>query len=148
MKNKLYILLVFTSLAFFAWAQQHNITWETLSNVSYTTLGGKKAPIFGAKVNQLDGKIVQITGYLLPLDVDGNAYFLSKFPFAACFFCNTKNGKQAGAETVIELKLKKQYKWLQMDDIVTFKGTLAVNNVADSNEIFYTLEDAEVGSKW
>ena len=84
---------------------------------------------------------VEITGYIFPFDLEGNYYILSKFPYSACFFCS-KDGS-VGPETVMELKIKERYDWFQMDDIVTFKGKMKLNDT-DINQLYYILEDAEV----
>ncbi len=101
-------------------------------------------PIFRPEVEMLSGEDIIITGYILPLDVKGDFYILSAFPFAACFFCS-KDGS-AGPASVIELKLKYDYSWFQLDDILTFKGRLKLNDT-NPNAMYYILEDAQVMSR-
>jgi len=101
-------------------------------------------PIFPPNIAMLEGEEIVVTGYILPLDVKGNYYILSAYPFAACFFCS-KDGK-AGPETVIELKLKYDYDWFRIDDVLTFKGTLRLND-SDPNVMFYVMDKAQVVSR-
>ena len=71
----------------------------------------------------MDGKLVEIKGYIIPIDVESGFYVLSANPFASCFFCGN-----AGPESVMELqfdgKLKKTY---TTDEIATFQGRLKLN---------------------
>lgn len=86
----------------------------------------------------MDGKVVQIRGYIIPVDVVQDYYVLSANPYSSCFFCG-----QAGPESVMEIQLKKSYDGLRMDKIVTFKGKLRLN-ADDIYQLNYVLEDAEV----
>jgi len=133
------ILLVATS----SFAQK-KITWEVLKDVQFHD---KYSPefdayyaiaTFGASTKSLDGKEVQIKGYVLPIDIVDDYYVLSANPYSSCFFCG-----KAGPESVIEIQLKKQYAGLRMDQILTFKGKLRLNQ-EDIYQLTYILEDAEV----
>ena len=133
------------ALATFA---QTDITWEMLGEIRYEKeyleeydLDYDK-PIFSQELKEMDQKEVSITGFLLPIDVAGNYFILSKFPYSSCFFCSTKDNK-AGPETVVELQIKKYHDWFQMDDILTFTGKLVLNN-SDVNKLCYILENAQV----
>lgn len=126
---------------------QQKITWQTLSDVEKIDQKVEddadltyQQPIFGVDLMMLQDQEVEITGFVFPMDLVGNYYILSKFPYNACFFCGNKD---AGAETVLELKPKKKYPWLQMDDIVTFRGRLTLND-SDINQLYYILKDAEI----
>lgn len=137
------ITLLFT-LSFFATKAQTIITWEVLKDVKFTEEWSEEfqafymVPQFGNKVKSLDGKIVEIRGYIIPVDVVQDYYVLSANPYSSCFFCG-----QAGPESVMEIQLKKQYDGLRMDKIVTFKGKLRLN-ADDIYQLNYVLEDAEV----
>ena len=128
-------------------AAQIEVTWEDLSAVAkvkeyieeYDINYDK--PIFAPEIEAISGEDIVITGHILPLDVQGDYYILSALPFASCFFCS-KDGK-VGAETVIELKLKYQYDWFKIDDVLTFKGRLKLND-SDPNVMYYVLENAEI----
>ncbi|MEL6589731.1 MAG: DUF3299 domain-containing protein, partial [Bacteroidota bacterium] len=99
------------------------------ANVWYGT------PTFGEGVQKLAGKEVIIKGYIIPMDTEGNQYVLSANPFNTCFFCGG-----AGQESVMELRLaRKRYKF-ETDQVVTFIGTLRLNDA--ELELNYILENA------
>ena len=126
---------------------QTEISWEEISDVDYPKQEEDEYsydysnPVFGADIYQMNGDDIMITGYLLPMDIEGEYYVLSKYPFATCFFCSPEGN--IGPETVIELRLKEKYKWLQMDDILTFKGKFVLNE-GDPDALFFVLKNAEV----
>ncbi|MBI1194114.1 MAG: DUF3299 domain-containing protein [Bacteroidetes bacterium] len=123
---------------------QSSLTWEELSQVvfvdEYQSQTGTVYPRaeFSKKVRQREGQDVYIIGYLLPLDVKGNAYALSASPFAACFFCG-----KSGPETVMELVFKKKESWFAMDRLVMVRGVLDLN-ASDPSHLYYILNQAEV----
>ena len=80
------------------------------------------APIWTEDLKKLDGKKVKITGYIIALDVIGDEYALSAFPFASCFFCGA-----SGPESVMELSLENKTTD-PTDEVNTFVGTLRLND--------------------
>ena len=120
------------------------ITWENLRDVTFKKKWNKEEgmfilePLFGTKVTSLKGKEVELTGYMIPVDVDANYYVLSANPFASCFFCG-----QAGPESVVSVKFKKVNKRFNTDDRVTINGIFTLNT-DDINELNYIIEKAEV----
>lgn len=120
------------------------ITWEVLKDVEFVEVWSEEfqavymVPKFGGKVKSLDGKKVQIRGYVIPVDVLADYYVLSANPYSSCFFCG-----QAGPESVMEIQLAKQYDGLRMDKIITVQGKLRLN-ADDILQLNYILEDAEV----
>jgi hypothetical protein len=59
-------------------------------------------PTFSADLKAQVGKEIELEGYYLPVDVEGDAYIiLSKFPYAQCFFCGG-----AGPESIAEVTFK------------------------------------------
>lgn len=123
-------------------AQHTKIDWAFLAKVEW----GEKYfeeydevvwyPDFSEEVLAMDGKLVEIKGYIIPIDVESGFYVLSANPFASCFFCGN-----AGPESVVELqfaeKLKRTY---NTDDISTFRGKLKLN-WDDLEHCNYILED-------
>jgi hypothetical protein len=95
-------------------------------------------PKFGRRINALDGKKVQIRGFIIPVDIVQDYYVLSANPYSSCFFCG-----QAGPESVMEIQLLKQYDGLRMDQVITFEGKLRLN-ADDIYQLNYILEEAEV----
>ncbi len=94
-------------------------------------------PEFGTSVKRLDGQEVIITGYMFPMDPKRNFYIISANTFASCFFCG-----KAGPETIVQLKLKKGHRKYVMDERVTMKGTLKLND-SDYEQCNYILLEAE-----
>lgn len=123
-----------------AWGQQA-ITWQQLSGVSYAYVERSHqtiwygAPSFAPEVQALDGKLVQISGYVLPAAFEDGFYYLSANPFNTCFFCGG-----AGQESVIELRLRNPKEKYRTDEWATFTGVLRLNS--RELEITYILEDA------
>ena len=137
----LFIILLFTGSPVFA---QTEITWETLSDVTFVDKYFEEDdayyyyPKFGPTVTALEGKEVFIKGYMLAIDPQQGIYMLSKNPFAACFFCGN-----SGPETIVEPMLKPNHREFKMDEVVTIKGKLRLNQ-DDIYHCNYILEGAEV----
>ena len=131
--NRFSLLLVFGLVAAFslsvAQAQHKEIDWKLLAKVEWDDRYFPDYdemvwyPDFSKEVLALDGSLVEIQGYIIPIDVSSGFYVLSANPFASCFFCGN-----AGPESVVELQfsepLKNTYK---TDEIATFKGQLKLN---------------------
>jgi len=123
---------------------QTKITWELLKDVTFHEVWSEEfqayymVPKFGKKVTSLDGKEIQIRGYVIPVDIVEDYYVLSANPYSSCFFCGN-----AGPESVMEIQLKRAYSGLRMDRVLTFKGKLRLN-ADDIYQLNYILEDAEV----
>jgi len=140
------IALLFVLLLLGAGAVQAQpmLKWETLADVRFSEKYSNSMGVpyyqaqFGDKVSALAGREVMVYGYLIPLDAVGEAYVLSKNPFAACFFCGA-----SGPETIVELRIKAEYvRRYATDERRAFKGRLQLN--ASSLEQFnYVLLDAE-----
>lgn len=86
----------------------------------------------------LDGKRITIRGYHIPV-MEDQLIILSKFPNASCFFCGA-----AGMESILEVRMiTEPDKRFEMDEKLTFKGTLRVNST-DYNLVSFILENAEL----
>lgn len=127
MRVALYVLFVLTSAPSVA---QQRVRWSSFERLQFEEVFDKESsmwmqvPKWTDKDRQLDGKLVEITGYVIALDVLSDEYALSAFPFASCFFCGA-----AGPESVMELKLKNEVKYLT-DEVHTFQGILKLNEGA------------------
>ncbi len=119
------------------------ITWKTLQDVKFTEKYYKEAeawflfPNFGQSLTNLNGKTVEIKGYVIPIDAESGMYALSAFPFSSCYFCGG-----AGPESVMSLKLRKGHRRYKTDDVVTFRGKFELND-KDINDFNYILRNAE-----
>lgn len=119
------------------------ITWQQLEDVEFKDVYVEELdayywkPTFGSQVENLRGKEVHITGYIIPVDVDEDFYVLSRFPFANCFFCGG-----AGPESVVDLRwpgdTPRPY---ATDERLTFKGTFRLN-ADDIYQMNYILDGA------
>lgn len=92
-------------------------------------------PEFGSIMQSLEGKIVALSGYVLPLE--DNYFVLSMKPMASCFFCGG-----SGPQSIVDLKFKGP-RAFKMDTYLTFKGKLRLN-ATNLEELFYILDDADV----
>lgn len=124
-------------------AAVEKITWETLEDVTLKSRWNEKYqldfmyPIFGKTVKKLKGKEVYITGYMIPLNINGGLYAISRYNNASCFFCGG-----AGPESLVSLKFKTKPKRYKTDAYLTMKGTFELNDT-DVNEYFYIFRDTE-----
>lgn len=114
-----------------------------LTDVSYSvkfdeqTQSAVMVPKYGNLLTAVDGQIVEIKGYIIPLNTEGTEYILSAFPYSACFFCGN-----AGKESVVELALSSGKARFKTDQIATFKGKFVLNY--GDYGLNYLLENAEV----
>ena len=95
-------------------------------------------PVFGNEIKKMEGKEVNIKGYMIPLDVNQGLYALSRYPYSSCYFCG-----KSGPESVVSLKFKTKPKKFKMDAIKTMKGILYLNenNPMDFIYIFNNAEE-------
>ncbi len=120
---------------------QKRVSWDQLADVKYsyeyseTFKTWYSKPTFGESVKELDQQEIVLKGYVLPMDVEGDYFILSQFPYSSCFFCGG-----AGQESVVELRFKKRKRSFKMDEFVAFKGKIKLNDVVF--EMSYLLEDA------
>lgn len=118
------------------------LEWPILSDVRYKRKYHAEYdeyfeyPIFGDKVRALDGKKVEMQGYIIPLG--GSAYALSKNPYAACFFCGG-----AGPETVVGLNFSKTTKRLRVDDYLRVRGIFHLNDT-NVEQFMYQINAFEI----
>jgi len=145
MHSKLIILFLFTLSIVTAVAQPSYLNWEDLKDVRFESKYDEEMeanfwyPEFGNKLNQLELEEVYITGYLVPMDFEGQSYALSAFPYENCFFCGG-----AGPESVIELRFKKEPKRrFKTDERLTFRGTFKLNK-DDPFQLNYILLDSKL----
>ena len=144
MRNKLILSFTFVLIFIGNIFSQNIITWELLKNVEFDEIWSEEfqayymVPKFSESVKEMDGKQVQIRGFIIPVDIVQDYYVLSANPYSSCFFCG-----QAGPESVIEIQMIKKYEGLRMDQVITYKGTLRLN-VDDIYQLNYILEDAEI----
>ncbi len=130
------IALLFIVFGLNANAQQV-LPWEMLAVPYSTTPDGLYEPQFPSWLDKYKNTEVVIQGYLVPVDVEGNQYALSRYAFSSCFFCGN-----AAPNTVVELVFKERPDDLITDQFVVVKGTL-VFNADDPFRLFFILQQTE-----
>jgi len=151
-----YILLVLISLGIsFSMAAQENAVdppkkkslWKTLGKITYKKkydeLMGFKIdiPVFSDPIKKLDGKEVEVKGYIIPVEgyKSHKEFILSAFPYNMCFFCGG-----AGPETVMEVEASEGVEYSA--EQVVLRGKLKLND-DDINRLMYLLTDAVLVEK-
>ena len=131
----------------YQWEDGHLLlSWKTLAKVTFewefsSELQGEvPMPNFSETVQALEGKPVQIKGYVIPMGEANAPYtILSANPYKQCFFCGG-----AGPETVMDVLLKEgENRHFSMDETTVFRGRLRLNT-DDFDYLNYILDDAEV----
>ncbi|MFM7430345.1 MAG: hypothetical protein ACKO1F_10650, partial [Flammeovirgaceae bacterium] len=100
--------------------------WALFSAVKFETTFLKEhndyfiTPTFSKAILQYQGQEILIKGHYLPLELrERNTLILSKFPYAACFFCGGA-GPESVAEVVFEGKMPK----LNADQVIQVYAVL------------------------
>ena len=93
-------------------------------------------PIFSENIKAINGKEIEVKGYMIPLEelTGQNFFVLSAFPYNMCFFCGG-----AGPETVMEVNTIKEIPFSEKPILI--KGRLELNE-SDYNHMMYILNDA------
>lgn len=134
MKKFLVLSLVLCNLVSKA---QEVLPWELLAVPYSTTPDGLYEPQFPSWLDKYQNQEIVIQGYLVPVDVEGNQYALSRYAFSSCFFCGN-----AEPNTVVELVFKERPDNLITDQFVVVKGILMFNS-NDPFRLFFILQQVE-----
>lgn len=116
---------------------QEVLPWELLAVPYSTTPDGLYEPQFPSWLDKYQNQEIVIQGYLVPVDVEGNQYALSRYAFSSCFFCGN-----AEPNTVVELVFKERPDNLITDQFVVVKGILMFNS-NDPFRLFFILQQVE-----
>lgn len=120
------------------------VFWYTLSSIplegSWKPNEEPPLPVFTDEIRKMEGKLISIEGYAIPLDPSGNMMTLSANPYSACFFCG-----KAGPASIMTVLFSKPQK-LKTDDYVFLTGILRLN-AFDPSQPYYSLEHAQLTSK-
>jgi len=140
--------LVFPILFFATSAFAQADGWASFAKTKFEAKYNEKAqeyfmfPEFPPDLKALVGKEINLEGYYLPIDVDGDAYIiLSKFPYSQCFFCGG-----AGPESIAEVTFRSKPDRFEADQFIRVKGKLKLNP-SDLEHGNFILEDAIVVSR-
>ena len=135
-----FLLFAFINVAF----SQKKMTWTWFSeHIKFENMFFEDAgiwmlgPKFDDAIQDLEGKEVFISGYIMPIDEEFNYYAISANSFARCFFCGG-----AGPETVMSLEFRDKTLTFETDDFRTVKGRLRLN-IYNIDEPFLILEDVQ-----
>ncbi|WP_028298125.1 hypothetical protein [Olivibacter sitiensis] len=138
------LLSLFLILPYLALAQPpaKKVSWDVLENIQFDKKFVKEYdsyamfPKFTPAVKNLEGQIVEIEGFTIPLELSTKWVALSVNPNSSCFFCGA-----AGPASVMTVRFKNGKKQYEVDDYKRFRGKLKLNS-KDINEFYYILEDA------
>ena len=116
---------------------QTDVAWETLAQVKLVRADARFVPEFEQQVRSLNGKRVQVEGFMLPLEqaAEQAHFILSAFPVANCFYC-----MPGGPEAMIEVRLSGPIAFSY--DPLTVSGTLELLD-DDPMGMYYRLVDAK-----
>ena len=138
--------LVFSVIGLTSFGQTDG--WVSFARTKFEAKYNEKAqeyfmsPEFPPELTSLVGKEINLEGYYLPIDVEGDAYIiLSKFPYSQCFFCGG-----AGPESIAEVSFKTKQAKFDADQYIRVKGKLKLNAI-DLEHGNFILEEAVVVSK-
>jgi len=141
---RILLILILSGVGFSSTLFGQDLTWQELAEIQYSKRFDEeqqltiKVPQFNKSIQKLEGKTVELSGYLIPVDATSNYYVLSANPFSSCYFCGN-----AGPETVVELRLSGEFSSLRMDQWVTVEGTLTLND-SDMYQLPYILDAATI----
>ena len=133
-------------LVLFGTSLQAQSTWGTLSLIRYDLsvdeygLSVHKPTHFTKMIEDLDGKEIELAGFIVPLEgkkKQRHLYF-SAYPYASCFFCGN-----AGPETVIEVFMGGENYLEYTDKQIRISGTFRFVP-GDFSSVMYQLENAKI----
>jgi hypothetical protein len=141
--NRLSLLVILLFISGLCLAQTPTDGWTAFAKTKFDAKYNEKAgeyflyPTFPADLKAQVGKEIDLEGYYLPIDVDGDAYIiLSKFPYSQCFFCGG-----AGPESIAEVYFKVKPPKFEGDQFIRIKGKLKLND-ADLEHGNFIIEQA------
>ena len=136
------IVLATFTLPLLGKAQEEEDLWQLFAKVEFESRYDEGSegyyffPKFGKEIRSLEGSIVELSGYYLPLKMDDGSIILSRNPYSSCFFCGG-----AGPESVASAIPKSGFPRLSVDEVVKVKGKLKLNG-EDVNQLNFILEEA------
>lgn len=137
--KKTFFLLLFLITAFEIKAQPPTHvplmtnTWKLIAERSYKkNKDFKMVPTFPAKLEALQNKLVELPGYMIPInaDVEHKEFMLAVVPMDQCPYCG-----QGDIPSMIEVKMTKELGYT--DKPIKIRGKLLLNKTGDlRSEIF------------
>jgi hypothetical protein len=113
------------------------VPWKTLAEVQPLQRDGKTTPQFGKSVLALDNKVIQVQGFMMPLDTGNQQrHFLVSAVPPSCPFC-----MPAGPDAVVEVHAKKAVAFSFRPVVVSGRFGLVKD---DSAGMLYRMTEAEL----
>ena len=131
------LVILFISLVSNPVMAQKVVPLELLAVPYSTTPDGLYEPQFPSYLDPYELQEVVLQGYLVPVDVEGSQYALSRYAFSSCVFCGN-----AAPNTVVELVFKERPDALITDQFVVVRGLLVLNK-KDPYRLFFILKNVE-----
>lgn len=136
-KTVFLVLLLITALEIKAQPPTHvplmTGTWKLIAERSYKkNKEFKMVPTFPAKLEALQNKLVELPGYMIPInaDVEHKEFMLAVVPMDQCPYCG-----QGDIPSMIEVKMTKELGYT--DKPIKIRGKLLLNKTGDlRSEIF------------
>lgn len=111
------------------------VSWEALGRVTGTTLQGRYVPEFPKDLEALDGKLVRLDGFMMPLDEGApmqTRFLIMPEPWDGdCL--------PVGAEQIVEVQARSTFKYVL--DRISIQGRFALVR-DDAGTLLYRLSDA------
>jgi len=124
--------------------------WTTLGGADWADTGGagpmggefmtgELEPDFSEELQRLEGTVLALKGFMLPLDVGSKQqhFILSKFPIEHCRFC-----QPGGPQTMIEVLTKEPVEFSY--EAVTVAGKLRLVTEDDPLGLLFRMTDAAI----
>lgn len=122
--------------------------WKMFARVKFNSTFIKElneyylVPAFDKTMRESEGAEVTLKGHYMPMENDdSHVIVLSKFPYSMCFFCGG-----AGPESVAEVVFESKPPRLKVDQVITVKGRLKLNN-SDVNHLNFILTESTLLTK-
>ena len=118
--------------------QAHDNLWTTLykTKISTKNAGESYEAVFPDEVKKLDGTLIKISGFILPLESEEKfKHFLLSKRTPTCFYCPPGEPNE-----IIEVFADKATEW--EDDLVVYQGKFQLVNNQEQG-IFFKLTEAK-----
>ncbi|MEP6727294.1 MAG: hypothetical protein ABJC98_15860 [Bacteroidota bacterium] len=92
-------------------------------------------PVFSDELNTLNGKLVSISGFYIPMELNSRKCAVSKNPNITYFFCGG-----GSIQTIMIVNFAATMRNFNDDDLITIKGKLVLSN--SFKEFIFNLEEA------
>lgn len=117
------------------------VPWKMFEQVEYAKTGEKQVPQFGPELQKLDGRMVEVEGFIIPLEhtVGQKHFLISAYPVSTCYFCGP--GGPKGPEQVVEIRAREPIAYRKTSLMLRGRLELLEN---DPMGLLYRLHRAQV----